>query len=121
MRYFPLLLAAAAALAALLRSGNALAFMAPRTMVVGRTQLRAEQEDQQQEVLQPPPSGPCPNFPKCSGEYREKGCDGSGRMIGGLGAIPGLGWWPIKVRPFLFSRGERERESSEALPRYLST
>lgn len=25
------------------------------------------------------------------------GCDGEGRIIGGLAAIPGFGWWPIKA------------------------
>lgn len=25
------------------------------------------------------------------------GCDGEGRILGGLGAVPGFGWWPIKA------------------------
>ncbi|KAL6764386.1 hypothetical protein V8C86DRAFT_1783186 [Haematococcus lacustris] len=24
-------------------------------------------------------------------------CDGEGREVGGLGALPGMGWWPIKA------------------------
>ncbi len=24
-------------------------------------------------------------------------CDGEGRIIGGMGAVPGFGWWPIKA------------------------
>lgn len=24
-------------------------------------------------------------------------CDGQGRVMGGLGAVPGFGWWPIKA------------------------
>lgn len=24
-------------------------------------------------------------------------CDGEGRVLGGLGAVPGFGWWPIKA------------------------
>lgn len=24
-------------------------------------------------------------------------CDGQGRVIGGMGALPGFGWWPIKA------------------------
>lgn len=24
-------------------------------------------------------------------------CDGEGRIIGGLAALPGFGWWPIKA------------------------
>lgn len=25
------------------------------------------------------------------------GCDGTGRIMGGLGSLPGFGWWPIKA------------------------
>ena len=39
--------------------------------------------------------GPCPLAPKCSGEYREKGCDGDGKIQGGIATV--LPWWPIKV------------------------
>jgi hypothetical protein len=24
-------------------------------------------------------------------------CDGEGRVLGGLAALPGFGWWPIKA------------------------
>eukprot|EP00195_Chlamydomonas_chlamydogama_P010511 CAMPEP_0202899736 /NCGR_PEP_ID=MMETSP1392-20130828/7882_1 /ASSEMBLY_ACC=CAM_ASM_000868 /TAXON_ID=225041 /ORGANISM="Chlamydomonas chlamydogama, Strain SAG 11-48b" /LENGTH=137 /DNA_ID=CAMNT_0049585991 /DNA_START=50 /DNA_END=463 /DNA_ORIENTATION=- len=27
----------------------------------------------------------------------QKGCDGQGRVLGGLGSVPGFGWWPIKA------------------------
>lgn len=40
--------------------------------------------------------GPCPGFPKCDGAYKGKGCV-NGKIQGGLGTVPGLGWWPIKV------------------------
>lgn len=41
--------------------------------------------------------GPCPMAPKCSGAFKEKGCDGSGKIQGGIATIPILSWWPIKV------------------------
>lgn len=41
--------------------------------------------------------GPCPLAPKCNGEYREKGCDGSGKIQGGIATIGFMSWWPIKV------------------------
>eukprot|EP01038_Epipyxis_sp_PR26KG_P008323 gene8323-11264_t len=41
--------------------------------------------------------GKCPNALKCSGEYRLKGCDGSGKIQGGIATVPLLSWWPIKV------------------------
>ena len=37
----------------------------------------------------------CPMASKCSGEWREKGCDGSGKVQGGIATV--LPWWPIKV------------------------
>ena len=37
----------------------------------------------------PTESVPCPNCDKC---------DGSGRIMGGLGAFPLTSWWPIKVK-----------------------
>eukprot|EP01039_Chlorochromonas_danica_P001264 gene1264-1379_t len=42
-------------------------------------------------------SYPCPNAPKCNGSYRTKGCDGSGKIKGGLGALPGFDWVGAKV------------------------
>lgn len=44
------------------------------------------------------PAGPCKNFPKCDGSMRSKGCDGMGKIQGGIATVPFLGWWPIKVR-----------------------
>ncbi|CAM9703228.1 unnamed protein product, partial [Chrysoparadoxa australica] len=35
--------------------------------------------------------------PNCSGEYRDSGCDGMGRLAGGLGSLPGFGWVPVKA------------------------
>ena len=41
-----------------------------------------------------PPKGTspkeCPFHPGC-------GCDGTGKMQGGIATYPGFGWWPIKV------------------------
>ena len=41
--------------------------------------------------------GACPMAPKCSGEYREKGCDGTGKIQGGIATVSFMSWWPIKV------------------------
>lgn len=38
-----------------------------------------------------------PLAPKCSGEYAAKGCDGSGKIQGGIATVPFFTWWPIKV------------------------
>eukprot|EP00903_Cladosiphon_okamuranus_P015740 g14528.t1 len=55
--------------------------------------LRAQQAD----VSAPPGSSDdlCPGYPRCSGEYRDKGCDGTGRISGGVGAL--VPWLPIKA------------------------
>jgi hypothetical protein len=85
----------------------------------------AETEAASEEEAAAEPTGPCPAFAKCDGKWRSKGCDGNGKVlscdtqlqhynltsttfaacfacagkvIGGLGALPGLGWLPIKVR-----------------------
>jgi hypothetical protein len=39
----------------------------------------------------------CPFAPKCNGEYRTKGCDGTGKIQGGIATVPFFTWWPIKV------------------------
>lgn len=42
-------------------------------------------------------AGPCKRYPKCSGKSLGSGCDGTGRIQGGIATVPGFGWWPIKV------------------------
>ncbi|XP_021757694.1 uncharacterized protein LOC110722714 [Chenopodium quinoa] len=56
------------------------------------------------------------NFSGCKGcgkEEIESGCNGEGRIQGGIATIPGFGWWPIKAyRPcpgFLASGGNYRR------------
>jgi hypothetical protein len=39
--------------------------------------------------------GVCPQAPRCSGAYLSKGCQGNGKIQGGIGVF--LSWWPIKV------------------------
>ncbi|KMT11889.1 hypothetical protein BVRB_5g098570 [Beta vulgaris subsp. vulgaris] len=49
----------------------------------------------------------------CGREQIEGGCNGEGRIQGGIATFPGLGWWPIKAyRPcpgFLASGGNYRR------------
>jgi hypothetical protein len=42
-----------------------------------------------------------PRLASCRG----KGCDGNGKIKGGIAAVPGFGWWPIRVS--LSSSGKR--------------
>ncbi|XP_044975551.1 uncharacterized protein LOC123443284 [Hordeum vulgare subsp. vulgare] len=57
-----------------------------------------------------------PNFRGCKGcgrEEPERGCNGEGRIMGGIAAVPLFGWWPIKAyRPcpgFVASGGRYRR------------
>ncbi|CAN6483409.1 unnamed protein product [Victoria cruziana] len=50
----------------------------------------------------------------CGRAEIEKGCNGEGRIQGGIATVPGFGWWPIKAfRPcpgFLASGGRYKRQ-----------
>ncbi|WOL09329.1 hypothetical protein Cni_G18082 [Canna indica] len=50
----------------------------------------------------------------CGREEIEKGCNGEGRIQGGIATVPGFGWWPIKAfRPcpgFVASGGRYRRK-----------
>uniref|UniRef100_A0A2P2IZ00 Uncharacterized protein LOC105124247 n=1 Tax=Rhizophora mucronata TaxID=61149 RepID=A0A2P2IZ00_RHIMU len=50
----------------------------------------------------------------CGRKEIEKGCNGEGRIQGGIATVPGFGWWPIKAyRPcpgFLASGGRYRRQ-----------
>jgi hypothetical protein len=70
-----------------------------------------------------PPQQPAPSAPAAAQEALKAdvcatcgvplaskafGCDGTGRIAGGIGAVPGFGWWPIKAYrpcPKLAERG----------------
>ncbi|KAF2297999.1 hypothetical protein GH714_006902 [Hevea brasiliensis] len=41
-----------------------------------------------------PPVGGCK---ACGRQEIEKGCNGEGRIQGGIATFPGFGWWPIKA------------------------
>ena len=40
---------------------------------------------------------PCSKFPNCSGKYLSQGCNGKGKIAGGISSLPGMGWFPLKV------------------------
>ncbi|BBN06030.1 hypothetical protein MPTK1_3g17830 [Marchantia polymorpha subsp. ruderalis] len=56
------------------------------------------------------PQGGCA---ACGKPEKVGGCNGEGRIQGGIGAVPGFGWWPIKAfRPcpaFVESGGKYRR------------
>ncbi|XP_074584127.1 uncharacterized protein LOC141840126 [Curcuma longa] len=58
----------------------------------------AEQEDSSKTLLAPATEDPLfKGCKSCGREVIEKGCNGEGRIQGGIGTVPGFGWWPIKA------------------------
>lgn len=51
----------------------------------------------EQQQKQPQPSTATGGCPTCGAADIAFGCDGTGRIVGGIGAVPGFGWWPIKA------------------------
>lgn len=54
----------------------------------------------------------------CGREEVEKGCNGEGRIQGGIATIPGFGWWPIKAYrpcPGFVASGGRYRRRGQSM------
>ncbi|KAH7425706.1 hypothetical protein KP509_11G067100 [Ceratopteris richardii] len=54
----------------------------------------------------------------CGKAELESGCNGEGRIQGGLGALPGFDWWPIKAYrpcPAFIQSGGKYRRSGQSL------
>ncbi|CAO2205026.1 unnamed protein product [Urochloa humidicola] len=59
-----------------------------------------------------------PNFRGCGRDELERGCNGEGRIQGGIAAVPGFGWWPIKAYrpcPGFVSSGGRYRRQGQSM------
>lgn len=68
----------------------------------GGIRVRAKAASQQPEGASKVAAEPVANLNVCAtcGVDKSKapgGCDGQGRVVGGMGALPGFGWWPIKA------------------------
>ncbi|GAB2296506.1 hypothetical protein Dimus_030620 [Dionaea muscipula] len=77
------------------------------------TELSPPQSDAS-ETEEPTAVLPLSGCNTCGREERERGCNGEGRIQGGIATFPGFGWWPIKAyRPcpgFLASGGRYKRQ-----------
>ncbi|CAD5188068.1 unnamed protein product [Musa acuminata subsp. malaccensis] len=54
----------------------------------------------------------------CGREEVEKGCNGEGRIQGGIATVPGFGWWPIKAFrpcPGFVATGGRYRRQGQSM------
>ena len=69
-----------------------------------------------------PDCGPCPLAPKCSGADRGSGCDGTGKIQGGIATIGFMSWWPIKVYrpcPSYLAAGYQYRREGQTMDQVL--
>jgi len=54
----------------------------------------------------------------CGKEEKVGGCNGEGRILGGLGSVPGFGWFPIKAYrpcPAFVEAGGRYKRQGQSL------
>ncbi|KFK41394.1 hypothetical protein AALP_AA2G124800 [Arabis alpina] len=54
----------------------------------------------------------------CGKEEKESGCNGEGRIQGGIATVPGFGWWPIKAYrpcPAFVEAGGRYRRLGQSM------
>ncbi|XP_021903817.1 uncharacterized protein LOC110819039 [Carica papaya] len=54
----------------------------------------------------------------CGREELERGCNGEGRIQGGIATVPGFGWWPIKAYrpcPGFVASGGRYRRRGQSM------
>ncbi|XP_014509718.1 uncharacterized protein LOC106768868 isoform X2 [Vigna radiata var. radiata] len=59
----------------------------------------------------------------CGREEIEKGCNGEGRIQGGIATVPGFGWWPIKAYrpcPAFVASGGRYRRQGQSMDEVVS-
>ena len=62
--------------------------------------LRPQQPEAEAAPQEPAAAAPKQDVcPTCGVALDKKafGCDGTGRIAGGIGAVPGFKWWPIKA------------------------
>ena len=66
------------------------------------------------------PPGACQ---ACGREEIERGCNGEGRIQGGIATVPGFGWWPIKAYrpcPAFVASGGRYRRFGQSMDEVVS-
>ncbi|KAK6274574.1 hypothetical protein POUND7_004283 [Theobroma cacao] len=59
----------------------------------------------------------------CGREELERGCNGEGRIQGGIATVPGFGWWPIKAYrpcPGFVASGGRYRRRGQSMDEVAS-
>lgn len=60
----------------------------------------------------------CRGCKACGKAEIERGCNGEGRIQGGIATVPGFGWWPIKAYrpcPDFVATGGRYRRQGQSM------
>ncbi|XP_059641958.1 uncharacterized protein LOC132283931 isoform X2 [Cornus florida] len=73
--------------------------------------------------LQDTDSLPLSGCKACGREEIENGCNGEGRIQGGIATVPGFGWWPIKAYrpcPGFVASGGRYRRRGQSMDEVVS-
>ncbi|XP_073306730.1 uncharacterized protein [Primulina huaijiensis] len=84
------------------------------------TPVVVEEGECEEESGTPPSVTGCP---ACGKKEIENGCNGEGRIQGGIATVPGFGWWPIKAYrpcPDFVASGGRYRRSGQSMDEVVS-
>ncbi|KAI3919547.1 hypothetical protein MKX01_018370 [Papaver californicum] len=76
------------------------------------------EEDKPQSSIEDFEKLPSRGCKACGREEIENGCNGEGRVQGGIATVPGFGWWPIKAYrpcPGFVASGGRYRRRGQSM------
>ncbi|KAH6822636.1 hypothetical protein C2S53_008077 [Perilla frutescens var. hirtella] len=113
------------------RSAPNSAAMSPRSVSSPENGVVAEEEEEEERAEQSDDvvSSSSPSLPPltgckgCGREEIERGCNGEGRIQGGIATVPGFGWWPIKAYrpcPAYLQSGGRYRRTGQSMDEVVS-
>ncbi|KAJ0666058.1 hypothetical protein HanPI659440_Chr17g0662701 [Helianthus annuus] len=77
-----------------------------------------EEDNTSSDQSQPINSIPIGGCQGCGKAEMERGCNGEGRIQGGIATVPGFGWWPIKAYrpcPGFVATGGRYRRQGQSM------
>ncbi|KAJ0427559.1 hypothetical protein HanHA300_Chr17g0636541 [Helianthus annuus] len=81
-------------------------------------QEEEEEDNTSSDQSQPINSIPIGGCQGCGKAEMERGCNGEGRIQGGIATVPGFGWWPIKAYrpcPGFVATGGRYRRQGQSM------
>ncbi|XP_024995172.1 uncharacterized protein LOC112528387 [Cynara cardunculus var. scolymus] len=76
------------------------------------------EDDEEEDTTTQSKSIPFGGCKACGKPEIERGCNGEGRIQGGIATVPGFGWWPIKAYrpcPDFVATGGRYRRQGQSM------